>query len=463
MSSSGSLLTLIMLLILFATPPVGLMLLVFGLRGRRVGYEPRCRRCRYNLTGLMSKICPECGADLKATDATAIGLRKRRTALLFAGAALLLFGVAAWSVRIYGQANQVDWYRYYPAGMLNTAITNGDRKALNELDRRYFADELSESAISGFIAKALEIQGAEERHRLMHPSIDLLYQMVLDGHVTPADEQQFYQQLVQITMEVRPRIRHGEPLTIQLNVSHRGGESWQFPAFQRNMRLLLDDHVVLEQEPESHWGTTLGFGGYSRTGTRDYDPDGIPPGAYQVKRTWEIHVYPAYTGVAYLTIDPNTVEPLAVVPLRCIAPVEILPADAEDLVAMTDRPGLKEQMAKLIKVDQLRVISARKTEESEIALDVRINLADGPAADPLPIGVAFDVIALVDGTEYQLGHVSRKQGPGINTGFTGALPDLEGDTIDILLRANRDIAKRSIDIYEIWDGELLFENVKVQR
>ncbi len=461
MSSSESLLTLIMLLFLFATPPAGLVLLVVGLRGRRVGDEPRCRRCRYNLTGLTSEICPECGADLKATDATIAGLRKRRTVFLIAGVALLLFGVAGWGIRIYGQANQVDWYRYYPAGMLNTAIADGDSKALDELDRRYFAGELSETAIVSYIRAALEMQGSEQRHPLNDPVMNLFCQMLKDGHVSKEEEQRFFQQLVHITMDVRPRIRHGESLVIRQNLSHRGGLNCNFPAFERNARVMLDERMVGEWTPEMYSGTTIGSGGGSLTRWQDYDPNEIPPGTYVVTRTWETHVYSASgNGSAY--IDPNAIEPIAVLPFRCTAPVEILPADAQDLVTMVNREGLQQVFERIITIDFNRIYVYRSSKESEVTINLNVRGGSAGNGEKLPVAVAFDVIVRDGEEEHRLGGVYKAKGLVGNWGVIGNVPALDGDTIDIILRANPEVAKKSVDIYEIWGGELCFEDVRVE-
>jgi hypothetical protein len=42
---------------------VGVLLAAIALRGRRVGDVPYCRTCDYNLTGLESPRCPECGSE----------------------------------------------------------------------------------------------------------------------------------------------------------------------------------------------------------------------------------------------------------------------------------------------------------------------------------------------------------------------------------------------------------------
>ncbi len=74
---------------LFTLAAVGLIaggaLVAVGLRGRRVGDHPHCRRCGFDLHGLPVGFgrCPECGATVETAggligSATQIGRRERR-------------------------------------------------------------------------------------------------------------------------------------------------------------------------------------------------------------------------------------------------------------------------------------------------------------------------------------------------------------------------------------------------
>ena len=60
---------------------VGILLLIHGLRGRRVGFDPHCKKCRYNLTGISADQCPECGSTILAETVASCGQMTLRVPL----------------------------------------------------------------------------------------------------------------------------------------------------------------------------------------------------------------------------------------------------------------------------------------------------------------------------------------------------------------------------------------------
>lgn len=73
----------------------GLGLVVRGVRGERIGDEPRCRRCGFDLSGSEgSERCAECGTGLQSPHAIGHGLRRSRWRPAIVGALLVAFGGA---------------------------------------------------------------------------------------------------------------------------------------------------------------------------------------------------------------------------------------------------------------------------------------------------------------------------------------------------------------------------------
>jgi len=81
-----------------------------------------------------------------------------------------------------------------------------------------------------------------------------------------------------------------------------------------------------------------------------------------------------------------------------------------------------------------------------------------------PIGLAFDALAEVDGRLLPLGPCSfssqeAQMGKSLVTTLTGASPR----TITVILKSSKDTAMLTVDLFEIWEGELRFEDVEVGR
>lgn len=115
---------------------VGFRQLDLGLRTRRVGSEPHCRKCEYDLRGLPADAerCPECGADLNAKHARVMGVPKRRTALAWRGLILLLIASVP-AVHLIQRISANGWLRVEPVWMLRWALGSGDSETRTVADR----------------------------------------------------------------------------------------------------------------------------------------------------------------------------------------------------------------------------------------------------------------------------------------------------------------------------------------
>ena len=80
-----------------------IMVLLWGLRTRKLDDHPICRRCKYDLFGLPAdrRQCPECGAELTGVQAVTIGHRTRHPPTIIAGLAAALFAL--------GLGRLADW------------------------------------------------------------------------------------------------------------------------------------------------------------------------------------------------------------------------------------------------------------------------------------------------------------------------------------------------------------------
>jgi ribosomal protein L37E len=138
-------------------------LMTLGLRGRRIGDHPHCRRCGYDLFGRNDAggRCPECGIDLSRTRSTVTGRRRRRGWAI--GIALLVLVVAGGlgAVDAMNAWERIDWYRHKPdSWLLKEASRNPspDYRALDELLRRVDEPALSASRAKRLAEGALQVQ-----------------------------------------------------------------------------------------------------------------------------------------------------------------------------------------------------------------------------------------------------------------------------------------------------------------
>ena len=126
---------------------LGSALLFRWFRPARRGETPHCRRCDYNLTGIDSTNCPECGAEL-SPQGIVRGDAMRSAPKAWAGAAMILLAILYLGGRGLVSYGGVDLSQHKPTAWLiddlRSRESNRQWQALNELERRELLAPLSD-------------------------------------------------------------------------------------------------------------------------------------------------------------------------------------------------------------------------------------------------------------------------------------------------------------------------------
>lgn len=117
---------------------LGGITLGIGIAGRRIGWGPRCRKCKFDLRAVAetTTACPECGASLAARKSIEFGVRSRRWGMIVLGLAIVVG--AAVSTMMNLPYSIINWREQVIAESfdLNAEIElalQGNRRALNSL------------------------------------------------------------------------------------------------------------------------------------------------------------------------------------------------------------------------------------------------------------------------------------------------------------------------------------------
>ena len=149
---------------------VGLILLRRGLRGRFVGCPPTCGQCGYNLTGLTSERCPECGS-LVAKARVLRRRRERRYGLVVGGVVALFPLVVLLALYVAGVVRSLDVYGFMPTSWMLSDIQSSDSlraaKAYRHLERKLRAGELNAAQIKRLAELAFADSALESPRKRM--------------------------------------------------------------------------------------------------------------------------------------------------------------------------------------------------------------------------------------------------------------------------------------------------------
>jgi hypothetical protein len=297
------------ILLITTVPLLGLGLAVGGWQGRRVGNEPLCARCGYNLTGLSGERCPECGQSVTEAGSIVLGRLRRRVWAVLAGCTVLLFSMS-WGARLGSPYLREYKYQLYPFSWVVTEATLARPSAptaLRELHRRYRQGRLSDAQMDKLAAVALNQQGLLSRPRLSNEWADLLEAMKSAGRLTPAQTSQYYQQMILFSVVAPPLVDAGKRLTLMANC----GKDSRAPRHIYTA-YFLDEHWTFDdQQPPQR---PAGRGGYSyiwpadggqTTSARPVEMPPLKPGRHKLVHTFRLRLYRAnFFARAHEKIDP---------------------------------------------------------------------------------------------------------------------------------------------------------------
>ena len=467
----------LLLSLLAAVGVVGLALITVGLRGRRVGDHPHCRRCGHDLFGADSGACPECGADVTRPNTRKTGQFERRRGPLIVGLALLVPALLVAAALATLAARGYDWNRAKPGWWLVGDLADDARylAVVGELQRRHDDGGLAAGTATA-AADALLVRQADA-DQPWHPDAGNFIESL--HHADSLGDGRWATYTAHAVVPVvlsRPVIRQGDPLPMVLDLDSRPttfGRAWlyggvrsgadriyvnvsaelpgtdqplqlQAIASSRSSGVATEGGVDVPGEVTADWPvgpralrlTLECEAALDEENTRGYGAGRPLPGAVAGRRTLDVDV-------EIEVLPPDAAQPL----------VEADPAQAPAAGAVRGWP-----------VPPQAVASMRQPALVGLAFD----------ADAFPPLADHDVYAQTAAGRLRLGKMSTGSGPvEVNVhyapagdGWGGGRDDdpLAGlDAVDVVLVPDLAGALRRTEPQPVWHGEVRVPNVPVSR
>jgi hypothetical protein len=202
------------------------VLLVVGIIGRRVDDHPRCRRCRFDLSGLpaTSKLCSECGADIRLAGATLRGTRVVRRRAIAAAVPLLILAVCA-GIGINWLGSHPNWLEEHKS--VSQLISELGRpqtqqKSMAELERRLSLGSLAANDID-------RISDLSLANRSMPTGFwddmwgEWLVHAQQAGRLSSGRWARYVVGKFNFRVDVRPTVERGDPVPVRISWTNAQG------------------------------------------------------------------------------------------------------------------------------------------------------------------------------------------------------------------------------------------------
>lgn len=401
----------------------GLALLAVGLHVRRRGDTPHCADCGYNLTGLISNACPECGTAM-GPGSIVRGEPYRRRRLAVAGVCLLI--VALGWIPIL--TNMVNGYAILPTRVLiylaKASEPDPSQGSWKELERRLTAGTLSPTHINLLFA-------------------DMVKPTLIPRPVTSPHDP--------VPVKFVQEVRTGMPLAVGI----------------------VSAELKLNGEPfDYEFGAAVTIGPPTHPPWSMHHLPGLSPGENRL------------TGVLHATIHPpigpamagsiRRVHHLAIAGWPPPYVQQTIPIDISFTVLETEPPDyirrvrddtLADRLSRFWSISRPTIFRWHESRcRAQHTGDYTFGYNEN--ATLLPFGISADAYLVITDREILIGHVIHRGKPNASfmTNFESGEFEYRGErieTADIILRTNEKYARESIDLDVIWDGEAVIKDVKI--
>jgi hypothetical protein len=475
------------LALLLLTLVTGVVATWLGWRGRRLDHAPICRGCGFDLTGVVpeGKTCPECGSGLARPKAVREGRRRRIWPLVALGLALTGVPLSLLGITGYAALTGDNLTRYMPVGALLTQARHGNPEAITnagrELVARLKAGDLSDTQKQKVIGAILDIQG--------DPAVpwdeslgDFIEDSRISGDLDDALYQRFLNQAMVFEFATRPIIAAGDPVPVSVTKAQdRVGSGSAIYAHIEIRELGAGNSSFLQQERVvrgrsggltrstnvagymfSAWGSASGTSGGTTTQYLSRQPqEALTLGPQTLEIEYTVR------GQLYVLGRPPTLFADSDKGRDYSARIgfEVAPEGQRDLELVPQSEEMNTRLVREVGV-QARFFEGRQTTGLN-GMMISFDFSH------LPVSLAHDVFVVVGDSELRVGSVQQNAADraqpaaarrwGFETGLGQSLFSGENPSVTVILRPNLDLALDRPDLLGLYDGEVSFSDIRIER
>lgn len=412
----------------------GLLLVRRGRWPRRVGTTPHCSKCDYILTDLVTvpdqlPRCPECG-----TPATPwrirLGERPIRPSLIWSGSALAVLGALLLTSLLSTSVRSFQWIHLEPLEWLLGDLDNGSpstrERSWNEIMRRDNAGLLSEADKSMVVDRGLQ---SRPLFIFSHGDViaNYLAGRYLKNKLSDAQTDAFFARITDVQLTIRPLVGTKSPLPYVVNSLNPTPARWQL--VMGISQTQVDDRAPERPQRRVDY--------YVKTAIEQH---GAPPGMHRLRVRIKLLSDPHLGGTS-VDLD-NPVPGQHVITRDLSGTFKVV--EGRTPIAVLTMPAAAELRRKII-----AKVSPSHGDRAD-AISVYME------ADQLPCNAPFAVSIRARGREYPIGNWVVKKDTNVGSYWfpeEATLDDLDG--AEIVLRSDETLARRTVDLQQIWKGRIV--------